>query len=172
MPEEPHPADRHVLLVDDEPDFLDELALYLRRRGWTVTTSASPCEAMAQLDLHAGIAVVVTDIRIGSLDGFDLARRIVRERRGRQAIAVMVMTGHGKMEARSHGGAPPDLPILRKPLLLPDFLATLDAGLACARQARAACAQPERTSRPDGMVPSNGRAPENGVSGAAYGRPG
>lgn len=136
MPEEQPLADKHVLLVDDEHVFLEELALYLRRRGWTVTTSPTPCEAVAQLDRHAGIAVVVTDVRIGNLDGFDLARRIERERHGARAVAVVVMTGHGELAMRNTACPPPGPPVLRKPLALPAFLATLEAAFARAVQAR------------------------------------
>ncbi len=138
MPGEPQPAGRHVLLVDDEPAFLDELALYLRRRGWTVTNCATPCEVMAQLDLYAGITVVATDVRLGSLDGFELAGRIQRERQGHRAVAVVVMTGHGDLTKRERMDQSPGLPVLRKPLNLPVFLAALDAALARATRERAA----------------------------------
>lgn len=137
MPEEHHPADRHVLLVDDEPCFLVELGLYLRRRGWTVTTSQTPHEAQAQLDANTGITVVLTDVRLGNLDGFDLARRIRHERIGRRAVAVVVMTGHGELATVGNAAPPIELPILRKPLAVPHFLATLEAAFAKAQAARA-----------------------------------
>lgn len=151
MPEDSDAADKHVLLVDDEQAFLEELALYLRRRGWTVTTSATPCEAMVTLDRHAGIAVVVTDVRIGSHDGFDLARRIRSDRHGRRAVSVVVMTGHGELAAGTDTGLPPDQPVLRKPLALPGFLAALDAALTHAREARVA---PPRLAGPTGSTRS------------------
>lgn len=138
MAEQPDPAPRHVLLVDDEHEFLDELTLYLRRRGWTVTATHAPQEALAQLGMHADIAVVVTDVRMASLDGFQLARRIQREHAGSRAVTVVVVTGHGALMIKNDTEVPPDLPILRKPLVMSGFLATLDAALGRSRAARAA----------------------------------
>lgn len=138
MPKRQPLADRHVLLVDDEPDFLDELRRYLRRRGWTVTATGTPGEALAQLNAHAGITVVVTDIRIGDLDGCDLATRILHEHCDRQAVSVMVVTGDGERAARSITDSPMDLPILHKPLAVPAFLEMLEAAHGRAKACRAA----------------------------------
>lgn len=129
---------RHVLLVDDEHEFIDELALYLRRRGWTVTASNAPYEALAQLERHDDIDVVVTDVRMADLDGFQLARRIRCRHAGPRAVAVVVVTGHGELINQDEANAAEDLEILRKPLSMPCFLATLEAALDRSRAARAA----------------------------------
>ena len=146
-PHEPGVPPRHVLLVDDEPEFLQELGPYLRARGWTVTTSPAPPEALVQLDTHADIAVVVTDVRIADRDGLELAHRILRERTGPTAVAVVVVTGHGELRGSNPSSAPMELPILYKPLAMGVFMATLDAAACRAHAARmAACGNPRGDS--------------------------
>ncbi len=135
MSPNPTPALRHVLLVDDEHAFVDALRLYLRRRGWTVTASHSPQEALAQLERHGDIAVVVTDVRLAAQDGLELARRIVRDCTGGRAVAVVVVTGHGELATGVSADPVPGPPVLRKPLGMPCFLETLEAALARAHDA-------------------------------------
>lgn len=140
MNPEPAQARRHVLLVDDEHDFVAELRLYLGRRGWAVTVSHSPQEALAQLKRHGDITVIVTDMRLAALDGLELARQVLREYNGQRAVAVLVVTGHGELAAQPGAPAPPALPILRKPLDMACFLTTLEAAVARAQDARRAAA--------------------------------
>ena len=133
----------HVLLVDDEPEFLQELGSYLCKRGWTVSTSPSPSEALVQLDTHADIAVVVTDVRIANSNGFELAQRIRQERTGTMAVAVVVVTGHGDGSGEPSNPARQELTILRKPLAIDVFMTTLAAAMDSVRAERkAACGHP------------------------------
>ena len=91
-----------------------------------------------QLETHTDIAVVVTDVRIADRDGLELANRILRERTGPTAVAVVVVTGHGELRERNTTAAPIKLPILCKPLVMGDFMKALDAAICRARAARAA----------------------------------
>ncbi|HEX4047902.1 MAG TPA: response regulator [Elusimicrobiota bacterium] len=63
-----------VLVVDDDCSLRTMLSLALRRAGYPTLTAASGSEA---LDLLASrpVGFMVTDGRMGAMDGFELSRR-------------------------------------------------------------------------------------------------
>jgi CheY-like chemotaxis protein len=62
------PATPSVLCVDDESRILDGLRLTLRR-GFDVLTATSGAEGLAMLKRMAGVAVVISDMRMPGMDG-------------------------------------------------------------------------------------------------------
>ena len=92
---EPHDAPQpdapqRVLLVDDEPAFLDSVAQRLELRGFTPRTADS---GEACLDALAAepAAVVVLDVRLPGMDGLETLDRIKAEHPGTE---VVLLTGH------------------------------------------------------------------------------
>jgi two-component system response regulator HydG len=84
----------HVLVVDDEQETCDLLALALGRHGFKVTVSTS---ARAALDLVAqeDVDVVLTDLGMPELSGLDLCERVAGTRPN---VPVIVITGQGSLE--------------------------------------------------------------------------
>lgn len=77
-----------VLLVDDEPDLLAALEMYLDDEGFSVVTARDGERALALLDVLQP-KVVVTDIMMPVMDGFELLRRY----KGRPgAVPVVAMS--------------------------------------------------------------------------------
>src|SRR5882724_10912793 len=70
-----------VLVVDDEPSVLFALseALGDRRRGVRVVTAANGVEAVAVLE-SAAVDLVLTDLRMPDMDGFELLAESVKGR--------------------------------------------------------------------------------------------
>ena len=66
-----------ILLVDDDPTLLSVLARRLTREGFDVRTAASGQAALAGLD-RSWPALVVVDVMMPGMDGFELCRRIKR----------------------------------------------------------------------------------------------
>ena len=66
-----------VLVVDDEPMVLEVVTKYLERDGYLVTTAASGRAALSALDRHRP-DLVVLDVMLPEIDGFDLLGRIRR----------------------------------------------------------------------------------------------
>jgi CheY-like chemotaxis protein len=74
-PDPSPPTDRHVLVVDDEPDIRSLLATRIRRLGWTVHTAGTGEEALAAT-AAAAPALVVLDVLLPGIDGWETLRRL------------------------------------------------------------------------------------------------
>jgi CheY-like chemotaxis protein len=64
-----------VLLVEDDPSLLDMLSQTLQRAGFTVVTAVHGIDALAQLRALS-VDIVVTDILMPGMDGFELIRML------------------------------------------------------------------------------------------------
>ncbi|MEA2560691.1 MAG: hypothetical protein QOH06_2195 [Acidobacteriota bacterium] len=101
---------KKVLIVDDEPAVLFALseALADRRRGVKVATAANGAEAVAILESEK-VDLVVTDLRMPEMDGFELMAWL---RRGFPHLPVIVMTAFGVDTVPRIDGSPE---VLEKP---------------------------------------------------------
>ncbi len=89
---------RRVLVVDDNLDAAEGLAMLLSLRGHQVSTAydgQSALERARQIDPD----VVLLDIGLPRLDGFEVARRLRQEHSGRQMVLV-ALTGYGQERDR------------------------------------------------------------------------
>ena len=67
------PAHHHrVLLVDDNDDVRETSADMLEELGYCVTQAANGFEALDKLAAHPDLEVMVTDIRMPGMSGFEL----------------------------------------------------------------------------------------------------
>lgn len=84
----------HILLVDDELDFLETTAKRLKRRGYAVKTAAT-C-ATAHQELASGWPqVVILDVMLPDKDGILFLKEIKQAWPG---VIVILLTGHASME--------------------------------------------------------------------------
>ncbi|MFE9664375.1 response regulator [Streptomyces sp. NPDC005955] len=84
----------HVLLIEDDASVRDGMELVLRRHGYAIDTAATGEEALALLDGPGGedVDLVVLDLMLPGMDGFEACRRI----RGRSAtLPVIMLTARG-----------------------------------------------------------------------------
>jgi two-component system CheB/CheR fusion protein len=93
-------AELAILLVDDDVDTREALALLLGERGMKVTEAGSVREALAALEA-APPDVVVTDIGMPDADGFDLLRAL-REHDGAHGrrTPTIAVTGYAAGQDR------------------------------------------------------------------------
>ena len=82
-----------ILVVDDEPDSREVLAELLRQFGAETRTAASAEEALSEI-AHCAPQVLLSDIGMPSVDGFELVRR-VRELFPDSDMLAMALTGLG-----------------------------------------------------------------------------
>ena len=66
---------KRLLVVDDEPNLLRAVAVCLRAEGYEVATARSGAEALVRV-AESVPDLVVSDIRMPGMDGFQLARQL------------------------------------------------------------------------------------------------
>ncbi len=71
-----HARPRSLLLIDDFPFFRNMLSPVLQAVGYEVTAAASALEALAMFKDGRAFDVVVTDIEMPEMNGFDFAERL------------------------------------------------------------------------------------------------
>jgi CheY-like chemotaxis protein/two-component sensor histidine kinase len=88
-----------VLVVDDESDARDALALVLERCGASVTVAASAPEALAawQRESHD---VLLSDIAMPGEDGYSLIRKIATSRSDARPLPAAAVTAYATTEDR------------------------------------------------------------------------
>lgn len=107
-----------VLIVDDDESFRAMLSLSLKRAGYPILSASGGDEALALLATRP-IGCMVTDGRMNSMDGFELARRAKALRPAlRIAMASAVFT------AADAGDAPIDR-LFEKPVAVSALVAWL-----------------------------------------------
>jgi signal transduction histidine kinase/ActR/RegA family two-component response regulator len=104
-PVPPRAVPRRVLLVDDQRDILEAMALLLESAGIEVRTAHSAAEAAAVFEAFEPQAAVL-DIGLPGEDGYGLAKRL-RGLAGAKPLGLIAMTGYGqsadRVAARSAG---------------------------------------------------------------------
>jgi len=126
-----HLSGIRILVVDDDLDSRDSLALYLRKRGAIVTGVSSTPEALQSYEVERPM-VVVSDIGMPDEDGFALARALRERDAGGNTAPMIALSGFASAQDRrdaiEHGFAAH----LAKPVDL-DRLAALIERLAIQR---------------------------------------
>jgi DNA-binding response OmpR family regulator len=120
----------NVLLAEDDPELLDLLASYLRRRGYRVFC-APDGEALVQRverSVPSGplpaIDVIVSDIYMPGIDGLTVLEEL---REGGRRIPTILMTAFGSADVRERGLEHGAEAVLVKPFDLGRLLAAVDA---------------------------------------------
>jgi signal transduction histidine kinase len=83
-----------ILLVDDEADIREVLEIALEDLGYDVRVAADGEQALEIFQTHQP-ALVLTDIKMPSMDGIELLKCIKREN---PECEVIMITGHGDMD--------------------------------------------------------------------------
>ena len=82
---------RNILIVDDEPDVLNLLKIYLESHKWKVITVSSPSQALNELEKKV-FFLILTDIAMPSTDGYEFINEIKEKCVPSQIILI---TGFG-----------------------------------------------------------------------------
>jgi len=85
---------RRVLIVDDNEDAANTMAMILKLEGHEIATAYSGVQALACMDEFKP-EVVLLDIGLPGLDGFQVAKRI-RAQAKYQRTRLLAMTGYGR----------------------------------------------------------------------------
>jgi CheY-like chemotaxis protein len=114
-----------VLVVDDDPRVRDLVTLVLRSANYQVLTAASPDEALTIVGERADLALVLTDIVMPEMNGYDLAEEI---RKIRPAIHLAFMSGFAS-DALQQAASTPSL---AKPFTVESLLSVVERAINAA----------------------------------------
>jgi two-component system OmpR family response regulator len=126
-----------VLVVDDEPKIHDLVATALRYEGFEVEIAANGRDALAAVDAFRP-ELVVLDVMLPDLDGFEVHRRLAAERR---RVPVLFLTARDATEDKVRGLTMGGDDYVTKPFSLEELVARIRAVL------RRAGSDPESSSR-------------------------
>lgn len=90
---------RTILVVDDEPHIVRFTAMNLEVEGFRVATAGNGREALEALNGAAAVDLVVLDVMMPELDGFETLRRIRQE----SSVPVIFVTVRGDEADRVAG---------------------------------------------------------------------
>jgi signal transduction histidine kinase/DNA-binding response OmpR family regulator len=92
---------RRVLIVEDNPDIADTTATMLAITGHTVRCARDGAQAIAEAQVFAP-EVVLLDVGLPQLDGYQVARRLRQLAQTRHAL-IIGLTGYGMPADRQRG---------------------------------------------------------------------
>jgi len=80
-----------ILVVDDDPEFCKTLKDILTLRGYQVETETEPQRVMGHLENNYELAVVLLDLKLGTVSGVEVMKEIQTKYPGKP---VLLMTGY------------------------------------------------------------------------------
>jgi len=120
-----------ILLVDDDTDFVENMAERLALRNYKVVVTNSGLEALAQLKKNPMLDVVVLDIRMPGMGGIETLNEI---KKNYPLLEIIILTGYASImttiEAMNAGA----FEYLEKPYDIEQLVAIINAALASKRK--------------------------------------
>lgn len=89
-------AEKHILIVEDDADFIIFSKLVLETQGFKVSFAATKMEAIRQI-IRLGPDLIILDVMLNKMsDGFDLARKLKNADEYKN-IPIFILTSVGDM---------------------------------------------------------------------------
>lgn len=115
--------DYAILIVDDDPAMGELLEKVLARRGYTALVANSASQALALFETEQ-VDVVLTDLALPKIDGFELCGQL---KDLRPDLPVIVMTSFGDQEQGLRAHKKGACEFLSKPLNMETLLSRIEA---------------------------------------------
>jgi two-component system response regulator RegA len=115
------PAERSVLIVEDDRSFLQRLAKALEQRGFAISIAESVADGLLQVE-KAAPAFAVVDMRLGDGNGLDVISALKRRRPDARGI---ILTGYGNIATAVTAVKLGAVDYLAKPVDADDVVAAL-----------------------------------------------
>jgi two-component system, cell cycle sensor histidine kinase and response regulator CckA len=113
-----------VLVVEDDDDVRDMVALMLRRSGYRVIEAPSPVEAVIiARTAQPLVDVLLTDVVMPGMSGIELAAHV---REAMPAIPILLMSGHTAGSLPGEAVLPSGTTLIRKPFTMAALLRSLN----------------------------------------------
>jgi two-component system, OmpR family, response regulator len=124
---------QRVLVVDDEESITELLSMTLTHEGFDVRTAADGREAMSLVNKFRP-DIIILDVQMPELDGFEVQRRLVAER---ARVPVLFLTARDAVRDKVHGLTLGADDYVTKPFSLDELLARVRSILRRAADATA-----------------------------------
>lgn len=111
----------HILVVDDEHEFLELMMNRLQKRGFTVDVAPSGEQALERVEKERFDAMVL-DVKMPGMDGIEVLRRV---KQLRPQMPVLLLTGHASVEVAMTGVETGAVDYLLKPVPINDLIMRL-----------------------------------------------
>ncbi|OGG46901.1 MAG: hypothetical protein A3F84_01120 [Candidatus Handelsmanbacteria bacterium RIFCSPLOWO2_12_FULL_64_10] len=112
----------NILLIDDDPDILVSIGDYLRDTGHRVFAVAGGAEGLETLRREV-VDIVVTDLMMPGMDGFEVLREA---RRAWPGVEVIMVTAYGDVEGAVRAMREGAFDFFTKPVRLRELNASLE----------------------------------------------
>ena len=112
----------NILLVDDRPENLVVLEEILRPMGHTLTKARSGDEALRHL-LHEDFAVILLDVQMPGLDGFETATHIKQREKSRHIPIIFLTAINREPDQAMRGYSAGAVDYLAKPFEVAELVA-------------------------------------------------
>ena len=90
--------DKHVLLIEDEPNIIEAISFILSRDGWKVDTHSNGQTAMEAVRKKRP-DLIILDVMLPGMSGYDILRGL-REGDETADIPVLMLTARGQTKDR------------------------------------------------------------------------
>jgi CheY-like chemotaxis protein len=110
---------RTVLVVDDQDAVRDVVRIALEEAGYRVLEARNPSEAIALVQTHTEIDLLLADVVLPEMDAFELAQRITVV-----VPSIRVLFTSGYTDAREEGD------FIQKPFTPAEIVAKVESVLA------------------------------------------
>ncbi len=114
-------AAHRVLVVDDEPNIVEVVAMALRFQGFTVETAASGREALAAVSSFKP-HLMVLDVMLPDMEGFEVAARLGAQR---ASVPIIFLTARDATEDKVRGLSGGGDDYMTKPFSLEELVARI-----------------------------------------------
>lgn len=126
-----------VLVVDDDPGLLDEMATTLADEGYCVLQASDGAAAIKHIENDAHIGVLLTDVRMPEVDGLQLIQQVLaRLPVDASGPQIVVITGHGTMDTVVDALRLKAADFLCKPVARDDLVSTIRRAMDKSERAR------------------------------------
>src|SRR5882672_10029747 len=123
QPHTPHVAPRQtVLLVDDDADLRDSMAVLLETEGFDVIDASNGKDALAYLRSGAKVAAIVLDLAMPVMNGWQFLAERQRDPVFAKIPTIVVSGSSDATKRRRELG---NLPVLTKPIHFDELYAAL-----------------------------------------------
>lgn len=113
-----------ILVVDDEPETLEIIAHTLREAGAEVLEATGAGAALEVLAEDSDLHVVLSDLQMPDLDGFDLMKRLKAREKPIVAVALSASASLGDAKRAIEAGFSVHV---AKPIAMADLVETIRA---------------------------------------------